>query len=382
LIIEVKIKVKTLVFLLLTIFMGMELLMVSMARAQAPPPSPVVVTKVGEQKIQRPITLVGAVEPSKRSLVASEIAGLVENFPVEEGDSVKKGDVIAEFQTELLEIRLREAKAAKREAEARFELARKNFVRFQELYEKGVTSAQQLQGMESDEKAWSAEISQLQAQIDRYEYDLVKSRIVAPFNGYITREHTEVGQWIGEGGPVVELVDIDIVEINVALPERYISKVKVGDKVVMNFDALPEVTVEGEITSIVPQADRGARTFPVEVTIDNKNHVIKSGMVARVSFLVGAPSVAKLVPKDAIVEFNNSNFVYVVNNGTAQPIPVSMGQAYKNLIEVIGPVQPGQLVIIRGNERLQPGQPVKVVNQDGKPEKRMMRIRGSETRIQ
>jgi RND family efflux transporter, MFP subunit len=361
-------KIKKLVFLPAVICL-IALGIVSTAVAQAPPPSPVVVTKVEEQKIQRPVTLVGAVEPSKRSLVASEIAGVVESFPVEKGDFVQKGGVLVELQTNELEIRLREARAAKREAEARFELARKNFARFQELYQKGVTSTQQLQSMESDEKAWSAEMSQLQAQIDRYEYDLARSKILAPFNGYVTREYTEVGQWIGEGGNVVELIDIDTVEINVALPERYINKVKLGDRVVVNFDALPEMTVEGEITSIVPQADGGARTFPVEITINNKDHVIKSGMVARVSFLVGEPSVAKLVPKDAIVEFNNSNFVYVVNNGTAQPVPVSTGQPYENLIEVIGPVQPGQLVIIRGNERLQPGQPVKIVKQNGVPEK-------------
>ncbi|HEX3036567.1 MAG TPA: efflux RND transporter periplasmic adaptor subunit [Thermodesulfobacteriota bacterium] len=357
------------ILVLLATFIGVALLSVSKPLAQAPPPSPVVVTKVEEQKIQRPVTLVGGVEPSKRSLVASEIGGLVEKFPVDQGDFVKKGDLLVGLQTRELEISLREAKAAKREAEARFNLARKNFARFQELYEKGVASAQQLQDMESEEGAWSAKLSQLQAQIDKQEYDLARSRIVAPFNGYVIRESTEVGQWIDEGGEVVELINIDTVEVNVALPERYISRVKPGDKVVINFDALPRVTVEGEISSVVPQADREARTFPIEVTIDNEGHVIKSGMVARVSFLVGEPSLAKLVPKDAIVQQGNNNFVYIVNNGTANPIPVTTGIAYNNLVEINGPIETGQLVVIRGNERLRPGQPVEVVNQDGKPEK-------------
>lgn len=352
-----------------TICAGILFFAASIASAQAPPASPVVVTKVEEQKIQRPVTLVGAVEPSKRSTVASEIAGLVERFPVDEGDFVKKGDVLVEFQTDALEIGLREAKAARRGAEARYRLAEKNFRRFQELSDKGIVSLQNFQSAESEKEALSAEISRLQAQIEKQEYDLARSKIVAPFNGYVTSEHTEVGQWIDVGGAVVELVEIDTVEINVALPERYISKINLGDKAVINFDALPDATVEGQITSIVPQADREARTFPVEVRIENKDHFVKSGMVARVSFLIGEPSVAKLVPKDAVVEFNNSNFVYVVKNGTAQPIPVSTGQAYENLIEVTGPVQPGQPVIIRGNERLQPGQPVRVVNQNGIPEK-------------
>jgi hypothetical protein len=93
-------------------------------------------------------------------------------------------------------------------------------------------------------------------------------------------------------------------------------------------------------------------------------------MVARVSFLIGEPSLVKLVPKDAIVENGNDKLLYVVNNGTAEPMPVTTGMAYKNLIEVIGPVQTGQLVVIRGNERLRPGQPVNIINQDSVPEKK------------
>jgi RND family efflux transporter MFP subunit len=334
------------------------------------PPAPVVVSKVEEQKLQKPVKLVGAVEPSKRSIVASEIAGLVESFPVKEGDYVKKGDVLAEFETEPLLIRLREAKAAKSEALARFELARKNYARFKELRQKGVASEQQLQDMESERNAWSAKMAQLEAQIDRYEYDLSKSKIVAPFSGYVTREYTEIGQWIAEGGPVVELINMDRVEIKVDVPERYVSQIKLRDGVNVNFDALPRLEVEGQVSSIVPQAAQGARTFPVKVVVDNKNHVIKSGMVARVSFLIGEPSLVKLVPKDAIVESGNDKFLYVVNNGTAEPMPVTTGMAYKNLIEVIGPVQTGQLVVIRGNERLRPGQPVNIINQDSVPEKK------------
>lgn len=358
---------KKIVLLLLVVHFVPVLLMIPLAEAQAPPPAPVVVTKVEEQKVQRPVTLVGAAEPNTRSVIASEIAGLVEGFPAEEGHYVKKGEVLAEFQTEPLLIRLREANAAKKEASARFEFARENFVRFRELHRKGVVSEQQLQNMESDQEAWSAETAQLQAQIDRYQYDLSRSKIVAPFNGYVTREYTEIGQWVAEGGPVVELIDMDAVEIKVDLPERYVNQVRVNDKAILNFDALPRVAVEGRIISIVPQADEEARTFPVKVEVPNKEHVIKSGMVSRVSFLIGEATLVKLVPKDAIVEHNNTKFLYVVNNGTAQPVPVSTGIAYKDLIEVIGPIETGHLVIIRGNERLQPGQPVKIVNQDGLP---------------
>jgi len=351
-------KLSMLYFLLFTV---LSLAAVN-SQAQAPPPAPVVVSEIKEETLQKPVTIVGGVEPRKRSVIASEIAGLVEEFPVEEGKLVKRGDILAKLRTESIEISLREAKAQKTEAEARYRLARKNLSRFQELYNKGVASLQQLQDAETEKDALLARVSQLDAKIDKQEYDLARSNIVAPFDGYVASEHTEVGQWIQVGGPVVELIDMNIAEIRVDVPERYVSQIRQGDNVDIGFDALPDLSLRGEITYIVPQAGRESRTFPVKVVADNKDGLIKSGMVARVSFLIGEPSLVKLVPKDAIVEQNKRNFVYVVNGGSAEPVQVTTGIAIKDLVQIIGPVEKGQLIVIRGNERLKPNQPVKIVD--------------------
>jgi len=358
-------------FLSITTIAIFLLIQSSQSLAQAPPPAPVVVDKVQEETLQKPVTLVGAVEPDKRSIIASEIEGLVESLPGTEGKFVNKGDIIAKFNTRTIEIDLKEAKANKREAQARYQLARKNLDRFQELEQKGVASTQQLQDAESEKSALNARTSQFQAQVEGLEYDIEKSNIIAPFSGFVTEEYTEVGQWVQKGGPVVELIDIDVAEISIDMPERYISKVNEGLKVNVNFDALPDLSVEGEITSLVPQADRESRTFPVKIKLDNKEGIIKSGMVARVFFPIGDPATVKLVPKDAIVSQNNANFIYIVNEGAVQPMPVSTGMAYEDKIQVIGPVQTGQLVVVKGNERLMPNQPVKILNDNSQETKKV-----------
>lgn len=332
--------------------------------AQGPPPAPVVVDQVQEQTIQKPVTLVGAVEPDKRSIIASEIEGLVESLPGTEGTFVNKGDVIAKFNTRSLQIDLNEAKANKREAQARYQLARKNLDRFQELEQKGVASTQQLQDAESEKSALNARIAQFQAKVEGLEYDIEQSNITAPFSGFVTKEYTEVGQWVQKGGPVVELIDISVAEIGIDMPERYISKVKKGLSVNVNFDSLPNKNIQGEITSLVPQADRESRTFPVKIKLDNEDGIIKSGMVARVSFPIGNPSTVKLVPKDAVVTQNNAHFIYIINEGAAQPLPVTTGIAFEDKIQVIAPVEPGQQVVVKGNERLMPNQAVKILNEN------------------
>jgi RND family efflux transporter MFP subunit len=167
------------------------------------------------------------------------------------------------------------------------------------------------------------------------------------------------------------MIDTETIDINIDMPERYVSKVKEGESVSVDFDALPGMKLGGMITSVVPQAESQTRTFPVKVTVDNKEGLIKSGMVSRVSFPIGDPSTVKLVPKDAIVSQNNAQFVYVVNNGAVQPLPVSIGLAYEDRIEVIGPVEKGMTVVVKGNERLMPNQPVQIINGKEKQDEKL-----------
>jgi RND family efflux transporter MFP subunit len=330
--------------------------------SQAPPPTPVEVAVVQEKVLNRPVSFVGNVVPFKRSIIASEVQGLVSNFPAYEGLFVKEGDVLVEFKTSTLEINLKEAKASRQEAASRHTLAKNNLKRIKDLHEKGVASIQELQDAESEKNAWYARLTQLKSQIEQDEYNLSVSSIKAPFTGYVVAKHTEVGQWVEEGGAVLELIEIDRLKIVINIPENYIGKLKLEDRVIVNFDALPDIDFEAHVDAIVPQADRESRTFPVIIVLDNKEFLIKSGMVARASFLIGDSQPVKLVPKDAIVEFNKNKMVYVVNNGSAQPVPVNPGFSFEDLIQVNGQISKGQQVVIRGNERLRPNQPVKIIN--------------------
>ena len=216
------------------------------AFSQSPPPAPVFAVEVQETQVKTPVTFVGEVRPIRRSLVASEIAGLVDSFPVSEGKLVKKGEILAKFRTKSLEIDLAEARASKREAQARYNLADKNYRRFSELHEKGIASLQELQDAESEKNAFVARKAQLQAQIESNKYDIRRSIIRAPFRGYITKEHTEIGQWVNEGGPIVELVDISSLKIKVDVPERHISNISMNDSVELSFDALENKRIEGK----------------------------------------------------------------------------------------------------------------------------------------
>ena len=328
------------------------------------PPSPVKVAEVTEQTLIQHLTLVGTVEPRTQSVVASEVEGLVESFPIEGGTSVHKGDLLASLRTDTLEIQLRAAEAQKNEAKARHKQATSNLERSKRLFGEKVLSEKDLEGNETEVEAWAQKINQHQAEMDRLQDQINKSKILAPYSGDITKTHTEIGEWLQKGGAVAEIIDLSHVRINVALPEKYIRNIRVGERVQVLVDAFPNRQFSGKVFSIISQADPESRTFPVRIELENKKGELKSGLFARVSLPVGPPVRTLTVPKDALVIRGGKYFVYVAHPSEGgwkvSLVDIQTGLMVNDWVEVQGPLEIGQKVVTRGNERLRPGQEVNI----------------------
>jgi len=327
-----------------------------------PPPTPVRVAPVLQQEVKQTVTLVGTVEPWKRSIVASEVEGLVQAFPAEEGMAVTRGQLLARLRTDTLKIRFDSASALYREAAARYQRAKRDLNRIRVLFRRELVTQKDFDDALAEETALKERLSQLGADIRQVRDSLNKSKILAPFDGWITQEFTEVGQWVEEGGAVIEMVDLSHVQVEVPLPERYVSNVQTRDPVTATFDGLPAFEAQGRVFSLVAQADRNARTFPVKVEIPNPDLAIKSGMVSRVTFQVDRPHQGIVVPKDALVLRGGKQFVFRVNGDTVEQIPVTAVLHVEDLVEIDGPIREGMAVVVEGNERLFPGQPVRVLD--------------------
>lgn len=327
------------------------------------PPVPVRVAPIEKRLVQETVTLVGTVEPWRRSLVASEIEGLVEDFLVEEGSAVISGQVLARLRTDTLKIQLHSTLAAYREAVTRHRQAQKDLARIRALFRKELVTQKEFDDAVTQEMALRQRVAQLRTEIQRVRDDIDKSRIAAPFDGLVTKEFTEVGQWVAEGGAVVELVDLSRVKVEVPLPERYIGTVKIGDTVRARFDGLPGVHVTGRIVAVVAQADPAARTFPIKVVLPNRDLRIKSGMVSRVTLFVGEPHEALVVPKDALVLRSGQEFVFIIRGDRVSQVPVAPGLHLDGVVEVTGDLAPEALVVVEGNERLLPGQAVRILDE-------------------
>jgi RND family efflux transporter MFP subunit len=394
------------------------------ALAQPPGLSAVIGAPVIEREIAASQTFVGTVMPLKKAIVGSAVDGRVVEFPLNEGDRVEQGQPLAQLLTDTikLEIATAEAELALRQqqlaelengtrpeeieqAKARM-LAAQGRVKYadarrvradnlnrtggamsdeerDEIYALAIEAEQSylelkaayelaVEGPRKEQIAQArAQVAMSQATVERLKDQLTKHTIVARFPGYVTAEHTEVGQWVKQGDPVAEVSGLDEVEVTAYVVEQYVPHVRTGMQVSVELPALAGRDFTGVVSAVVPQADVQARTFPVKVRVKNEmagdEPLIKSGMYARVKLPTGARQMASLVPKDALVLGGPQPTVFVVDlaapkaqKGKVRPVPVHLGNADGSWIQVTGDVAPGQVVVVQGNERLRPGQDVQI----------------------
>ncbi|MFQ5671160.1 MAG: efflux RND transporter periplasmic adaptor subunit [Acidobacteriota bacterium] len=328
--------------------------------ADASPPAVVVTAPVVSGPVTETITLVGTTHPVVDSLIASEIQGRVLERRVENGDTVEKNAPLLLLDSSRLQRSLAQAEAEQTEIKARLAQARRQERRARDLYDKKVLPLYARDEAEAERQAQEGREAQVAARIASIKDDLARSTIRAPFHGVVTELHTEVGQWIQRSDPVVRLADFDTIEITLDVPERYFPHVVKGERVPIRFDALPAVRLDGTVFSLVPRARSAARTFPVQVRTRNTGHRIGSGMLARVVLTLSRGEDVLQVPLDAIVRQQQGDVVYLVHGDTVRLVPVRTGRANGNQVEVAGQLEAGDVVVVRGNERLTPGQKVRI----------------------
>ncbi len=337
----------------------LALLVVGPAFGQGGGPAPVGVTQAIRGEVRRAIELSGSVEARRTSLVATEVAGLAVEKYVREGDRVKKGQPLLRLRQVDVNLRLRAKEGEIEEARSRLELARSAHERARDLFGEELISVERLDNAVSELEAWQGRLARLEAELDLLKAELYVTTVRAPFAGVIAREHVAEGEWVDAGGATFELVDTDHLELALEVPESLISDLSKDEPVTVSFAGLDGLEVQGAVRSIVPRADPQSRTFPVKVELPNPEGKIGAGMLGRARLASGEPQSVVLVPKDALVSQGTERSVFKVSGaGSVESIAVRAGTSRGTWIAVEGGIDAGDVVVVRGNERLRPGQEV------------------------
>lgn len=377
-------------------------------------PTAVAVAPIVERDVAPTQRLVGSVLPDRAALVASEVSGIVAGFPATEGQFLRKGELICQLDATRAELTVQQArgllgslqaKLAELENGTRAEDLRRWQAAWEEasaVYEKWKFERERIRGLyearQSSDKEWhdvqmeflAAERRQTQTsaqfeaarngprreEIDAARHDVAaqeamlrnaerdrdRMAIAAPFDGFVVRKRSEIGEWLEAGGAVAEMVAVESVKVRVDAPERVAPFVKVGAAARVELEALREQR-EGRIARVIPMADMAARTFPIEIDLPNADHRIMPGMFAWVATPSGPTGRRLMAKRDAVVSQGSVQRVFVVRETPegmlATPIVVRTGIELADEIELISDeLKDGELVVCRANERLMGPTPV------------------------
>lgn len=320
------------------------------------------------------------ISPNQVVNIFSRVDGHIAKLHVDKGDFVKANQLLAEIDHTDYQHAVNQAKANLAAAKARVAQqdavvrnARLTFDRMQTLIKDQFVSRQDLDNAEVNFDAARAAQESLQAQVNQMnvalaqaEAHLAYSYIRAPFAGYIAERNLDTGSYVSSATAststmsrgIMSVHDIDTVRVLIEVVERDIPLVKIGQKAELRAEAYPDQIFHGTVTRIVQALNRATRTMTIEVDLPNKDRRLKGGMFARVEVMVGTHHQALQIPIDAVSRLENTQYVFVVEEGQARRVEIEIGARQGNQIEVPKGLTGNEEVIVSGKDLVHDGTPV------------------------
>lgn len=317
---------------------------------EAPPVNVTVTPVVAEPELPDTFDLPAIVEPNKIVTVSAEIEARVERIPLVEGSTVRAGDLLVQLNADLLQPAFEMAKAQVERDQIEYE-------RMANLVKDDATPKRDLDDATTRLTVSKATLEQARARLER-------TRIVAPSDGILNDLPVEEGEYVQIGVPVAQVVDIDTVKVAVEIPERDIAFFEVGQTAQVLADIKGcEESMEGKITFISELADERTRSTRMEITIANKERLLRSGQIVRASLTRRILKDAILIPLLAVIPMEDGKAVYVVNSEQAQRREVKLDIIKGDRILVTSGLKPGDRLITAGHRFVAPGQKVNIVSE-------------------
>jgi RND family efflux transporter MFP subunit len=298
---------------------------------------------------------VGRLYANRQVTIAAQIPGVIARYTADVGDRVKAAQVLIQTDPVDYQLALEEAKANLIAVQAQLESATKAFRRSKELLPREVISSDNYEKAEAACKAAQAQEVRARVGVKIAQARLKKTRLTAPFSGMIAARHIEVGQMIGAGVPLMTLVDLSPIRVKVFLTERDYVHLDRNDPVQIKVEAYQGRIYKGRIDRIGITADSATNTFAVEILVENRNLTLKAGLSARVYLTTRVLKEIVMVPQSAILYREKGPEVFILGSDKrAQKRSVTLGLTKGALIQVLEGLNPGEKIIVKGQNYLKP----------------------------
>jgi RND family efflux transporter MFP subunit len=325
----------------------------------AGPPVSVQVGTVTTRSVSAYSWIPGSIVSRSDARVASVIAGRVV-WVADVGQRVKAGELIAKLDDTPAQIRAQDLRAQVARAKAQLVVSATQLERFNQLAATKVVSVSQLDDARGQSDMAHEDVLRAEAQVRQAEYEINESQIRAPFPGVVTERFIQRGEYVQLGAATVRLVNTTDIEARATAALGLAANIRLGQNVSIRDHGRER---PGRIRAIVPVGDDRSRQFEVRVVFENPDWLV--GTSVEVSLPSATERTAITIPRDALVIRQNHSYVLRVSHAnTVEELDVTPGIALADVVEVSGPVSPGDRLVTRGAERLSAGQAVKVIDHE------------------
>ena len=327
--------------------------------ADGPPPANVKVAPVVMEEVSQTTTVIGGLYYDRISNISTELAGLVESVEVRQGDMVEKGDPLVLLNTEILDKEIVYQQAKLKQIDLRIANVKKNYDRLETLFGKSGVSERDrddalfnYQNAQIEKQATEANLQKLQIQKKR-------SVIAAPFSGIVMTKEVDSGSWVSPGMVLVSIGSTEDLLIRAPIAEDLLQFVEKGQRMPVRITAFDQ-EMTGTLLDIDPVADQKTKNVYLKIGIEPLP-LAAQNMTATVSVPSSIKRNLAIISRASVIKFQGKDFVYTVKNGKASILPVNIVAYLGDRVGVDNPYMvPGMPVVIEGNERLRPDQPVTI----------------------
>ncbi|HHY26694.1 MAG TPA: efflux RND transporter periplasmic adaptor subunit [Desulfitobacterium dehalogenans] len=307
--------------------------------------------------------------------IVPKMPGKVTGINVKVGDKVQAGQVLFTMDTVDLQKSVDTAMIAIKSAELSYQMtkdsldsAKENLERQRALYEAGAISKVQFEGMEDQVTSLENNLKAVQLQMEQTQlgynqaYDAMSDMTVtAPVSGTLAALNVVVGQMASQAMAAVTITQLDALYVSLSVPENIVNTLKVGQEATVIINSAGEKEIKGVLTSLAPAANAQTGLYPVKVTIENTENLVKPGMFAKVEIPTKTKENVLAVNSEAVVLKNGEYIVFVVEEERAVAKKVRSGLDTGAEVEILEGLQTGEQVVVKGQTLVEQGSKVKVV---------------------
>jgi membrane fusion protein (multidrug efflux system) len=298
---------------------------------------------------------VGTVRAYESIMVTAKVAGIIGEIGFDEGQKVKAGDTLVQFDAAERRAAIEQAVAeANRATALRNEIAIK-LERAQALNRTGAGTGAQVEDLTAQMKSLEGSIASAQAQRKAAEARLEELTIRAPFNGRVGTRSVSLGAYVAPGTRITSLDDLSKVRLDFAVPENLLGRLKPGQTVNATSAAYKGRTFKGTVATIDTRVDQTTRTARLTAEFDNQDEALKPGMFLSVALEVSTKDDAVVVPEEAVVSEGLRHIVYPVKDSKVERRVITIGQRQGGKVEVVDGLKAGETIVVLGVQRVRPG---------------------------